>query len=362
MVTNQTQRQNWPYKILIVEDLAPNRLLLSQILAKPEFILIEAENGRQALDILQNAEIDLVLMDVMMPGLNGIETTKLIRLDLKLELVPIIVVSSLATSDDIIIALENGADDYISKPFNALELLARVRANVERKRLTDHLDDTESVLFSLARMVEARDKDTGNHCDRLAHYGVVFGQKLGLDFEQILALKRGGILHDIGKLGIPDNILLKKGKLNSAEWEIMKQHPVIGANLCAPLKTMTKTVDIVRHHHEKWDGSGYPDGLAGEEIPLLARIFQIVDVFDALTSQRPYKEAFSFEKAASVMREESSNGYWQKELVESFIDIVENEPSSLVLPERNTTDRSAEALEHMFESGVIEWYRKNGSG
>lgn len=346
-------------RVLAVDDMATNRKLLGYVLRPPEYQIVEAADGMQALEMLQNEAFDLVLLDVMMPGIDGFETCRRIRQELGLKLLPVIMVTSMGSPDDVVRGMDVGADDYVTKPFNSIELLARVRSAIERKHLTDRLDDAETVLLSLARMVEARDVDTGDHCDRLAHAGVVFGKELGLGAEYLEALRRGGVLHDIGKLGIPDNILLKKGKLDPDEWQIMKQHTVIGAALCGPLRTMQRTADIVRCHHERFDGSGYPAGLKGEEIPLIARVFQIVDIFDALSSERPYKPAFSREKVIEIMEQETAAGYWDPNLMAVFLKILRERPEALVRPEQHDQDRSVDVLADIQRSGVVEWYAKS---
>lgn len=345
-------------RILAVDDMATNRKLLGYVLKAPEYQVIEAADGFEALDILRRESVDVVLLDVMMPGIDGFETCRRIREELGLDLLPVIMVTAMGTPDDVVRGMEVGADDYVTKPFNGAELLARVRAALERKRLTDRLDDTESVLFSLARMVEARDENTGDHCDRLAHMSVAFGKELGLGYDELEALRRGGVLHDIGKLGIPDDILLKKAKLDEGEWQIMKQHPVIGAALCGPLHTMKRTVEIVRCHHERWDGSGYPAGLAGEDIPLLARVFQIVDIFDALSTERPYKPAFPQEKVIEIMERETAAGFWDPKLVEAFLKMLRERPEQLLRPEHTEKDRSAHIFDEIRKSGVMDWYSK----
>jgi putative two-component system response regulator len=342
--------------VLVVDDMSTNRMLVKRALSD-DYDTLEAENASQVFDVLNSAPVDVILLDIMMPEIDGFEICSHIHKKPEFYLLPIILLTGLTSATDIARGLEAGACDYIKKPFNFTELKARVKAAVERKRLTDRLDDTESVLFSLARMVEARDENTGNHCDRLAHMGVVFGKSLGLSYEQLEALRRGGVLHDIGKLGIPDAILLKKGKLDSAEWETMKQHPNIGAALCAPLRTMRETVNIVRCHHERWDGSGYPLGLAGEDIPLLARVFQIVDIFDALTTERPYKPAFPREKVIGIMKDEADKGFWDATLMKKFISILQNAPESLSLSTSDKKDKSALILDDIFSSGVMDWYK-----
>lgn len=350
-----------PARVLVVDDMATNRKLLHYALKPPEYEVIEAVDGEEALRILKKTPVDLVLMDIMMPGIDGFETCRRIRSELDLSLLPVIMLTSLGDPDNVVRGMDVGADDYVTKPFNRIELLARVHAAVERKRLTDRLDDTESVLFSLARMVEARDEYTGDHCGRLSYYGQVFGKALGLSFDELEALRRGGVLHDIGKLGIPDSILLKRGKLTPEEWVVMKQHPVIGAKLCSPLRTMSKTIDIIHSHHERWNGMGYPAGLKGEEIPYLARVFQILDIFDALSSERPYKPAFPRDKVIRIMEEETAKGYWDAELMKVFMDILRNRPEDLEKHATVEKDRSAALLEHMMDSGVLDWYKKAGN-
>ncbi len=343
-------------RVLVVDDMETNRILLRRVLPESDYEIYDAGSGEAAIKLLQEQEVDVILMDVMMPGMSGFEACTYIRQELGMELVPILMLTALDNPDDVAQGMDAGANDFLTKPFNKVELRARVHAALERKRLTDRLDNTESVLFSLARMVEARDGGTGDHCDRLSHIAVLFGEVLGLGFEDLEALRRGGVMHDIGKLGIPDAILLKPGRLDPDEWQAMKQHATIGAALCSPLNTMKKTVDIIRSHHEKWDGSGYPDGLKGEEIPMLARVFQIVDVFDALRSERPYKPAFSLEKSRQILSEEAEQGYWDPQLTAVFLDLLDEGGESLALPAGAGQDRSARIFQDILDSGVLSWY------
>lgn len=339
-------------RVLAVDDMLTNLKLLGYALRPPEYQIVEARSGLQALEILRHEVFDVVLLDVLMPGMDGFETCRRIREEMGLKLLPIIMVTSMGSPDDVVRGMEGGADDYITKPFNNVELVARVNAAIERKRLTDRLDDAETVLFSLARMVEARDRDTSDHCDRLSHIAVVFGKKLGLELDDLEALRRGGVLHDIGKLGIPDEILLKKGKLDADEWQVMKQHATIGAALCSPLKTMKRTADIAQHHHEKWNGTGYPDGLKGEAIPLVARVFQIVDVYDALSSARPYKPALPREEVIRILEQETADGYWDPNLMPVFLKILRESPEILELPKTAPLDRSADLLANIQRSAM----------
>ncbi len=328
----QAMIADYPFRVLIVDDDPVHRALEQEILQPPKYAVTEASSGAEALQLLTTQSFDAVLLDKSMPGMDGDEVCRRIRSELKLELLPVIMVTGNNSSDDLSSGLHAGASDFIGKPYLPQELIARLDCAVNRKRLTDQLDSAESMLFALARMVEAKDTNTGNHCSRLAHISVVLGQTLGLGSEYLMALRRGGVMHDIGKLGIPDSILLKPGKLTEEEWLVMRQHPVIGARLVKDLKSMQLTLCIIRHHHERWDGSGYPDGLAGENIPLLARIFQIADIYDALTYERPYKAAMSSEQVIRIMEEEAAKGWRDPELTALFIDIVRQRPQDLELP------------------------------
>jgi putative two-component system response regulator len=324
---------NWdaPYRVLIVDDDSMYRAMEREILASPNYLTEEAASGTQALELLRRQEFDVVLIDKWMPGMNGDEVCRRIRTELNLAMLPIVMVTGETSGEHLALSLKAGATDFIRKPFEPLELLARLDAAARKKRLLDHLDWAESMLFSIARMVEAKDEVTGDHCQRLAHTGVVLGKALGLGREDLLALKRGGMLHDIGKLGIPDSILLKPGKLTEAEWAIMQQHPEIGADLVKDLKTMQSVVPIIRHHHERWDGSGYPDKLAGPAIPFLARVFQTVDIYDALANDRPYRPALSNEEIIAIFEVETAKGWRDPDITEVFLAILKNHPETLKL-------------------------------
>jgi putative two-component system response regulator len=261
----------------------------------------------------------------MMPGMDGFEVCRRLKQDEQTRLIPVIFVTALDDRRARLKGIEAGGDDFLTKPFDQLELSARVRSLVRQKRLNEDLDHAEQVLFSIARTVESRDPNTGDHCQRLVEYGRAFGEYLGLSRSEIRDLTWGGYLHDIGKVGIPDAILLKPGRFTLDEWEIMKQHVVIGEQICKPLRTMRGVLPIIRHHHERWDGSGYPDGLKGNEIPLLAQVFQIIDIYDALTSERPYKQALSSAEAIAILEEETAKGWRNPDLVTKFKQFVESQ-------------------------------------
>jgi putative two-component system response regulator len=274
-------------------------------------------------------------MDVLMPRLDGFEACRSIKSDPATRLIPVVLVTALADTNSRIKGLEVGADDFISKPFSEPELRARVRSLLRIKHYTDELDSAEAVILSLALTIEARDGTTDGHCQRLAGYAAALGAAIGLELHEIGALQLGGYLHDIGKVGIPDNILLKPGPLTPDEYERMKLHTVIGDQLCGELRSLRHVRPIVRHHHERQDGSGYPDGLQGEGVPLLAQIIGVVDVFDALTTPRPYKAALSVERANSILLEEVERGWRRRSLVETFINLnPAPQPGLSVAPDR----------------------------
>jgi putative two-component system response regulator len=218
--------------------------------------------------------------------------------------------------------IEAGCDDFLIKPFDSSELHARIQSLVRLKRYTDELESAEAVILGLGATIEARDPTTNGHCQRLAHYATQLGRSLSLDDSDLAALERGGFLHDIGKIAVPDNVLLKDGKLDPHESRVMRKHPIVGDSLCAGLRSLNKVRPIVRHHHERLDGSGYPDGLRNGEVPLLAQIISTVDVFDALTTERPYRAARPCDEAFQVLTDEASKGWRDRVLVDAFVDVV----------------------------------------
>ncbi|MCP6759224.1 MAG: two-component system response regulator [Fischerella sp. CENA71] len=309
-------------KVLVVDDHAASRMTAVALLAMEGYEVIEADSGSSAFDLVIQNQPDLILLDVMMPGIDGFEVCQLLKQDENTRLIPIIFVTALNDRRSRIRGIEVGADDFLSKPFDRVELAARVKSLVKQKRLNEDLDHAEQVLFSIARSIESRDPNTGDHCERLVKLGKAFGEYLNLSRNQMRYLMWGGYLHDIGKVGIPDCVLLKKGKLTAEEWEIMRQHVLIGEKICQPLRSMQGVIPIIRHHHERWDGSGYPDGLKGEKIPYLAQVFQLIDIYDALTSERPYKVAFSSEEALAVMQEETAKGWRNPQLMQQFAEFI----------------------------------------
>ena len=253
-------------RILIADDVAVQVEYLARLLARDGHIVFRARDGAEALDVAAREQPDLVLLDVMMPERSGFEVCRAMKTDPATRLIPVVLVTALQESADKIHGIEAGADDFLSKPVNAHELLARVRSLLRIKRYTDDLESAESVILSLALTIEARDAYTDGHCQRLAAYAAVLGAALNLGGDDMQALKQGGVLHDLGKIGVPDATLLKPGALTPLEFETVKQHPIVGDRLCGPLRSLKRVRPIVRHHHEHFDGSGYPDKLAGEAI------------------------------------------------------------------------------------------------
>jgi len=234
-----------------------------------------------------------------------------------------VLITGLSDSSDRVRGIEAGADDFLNKPVLAEELIARVKSLLRLKEFTDELETADSVLCTLGLIVEGRDPYTEGHCERLSVHAADLGRHLGMDEDSIQALKRGGYLHDLGKIAVPDEILKKGSDLTPAEWAVMKLHPITGENICKPLHSLALVLPIIRHHHEHSDGSGYPDGLMAPEIPVLPRVLQVVDVYDALRTARSYKPALSHEAAAEVMREEAARGLWDAELVAEYFSMLE---------------------------------------
>jgi putative two-component system response regulator len=308
--------------ILVVDDEQLNRELMTELLEPQGYKIVTAADGQEALKEFACNQPDLVLLDIMMPQLDGVEVCRRLKENPESRLTPIVLVTALSDKEDRVRGIEAGADDFLSKPVDRLELLARVHSLLNLKAYTDELDRAESVLLALARSIEGKDPYTGGHCERLSDYSERLGRRLGLPEEQIKALRRGGIVHDIGKVAVPDAILLKPGKLTPEEWKTIRQHPAAGESICAPLRSFRLVLPIIRHHHEKLDGSGYPDGLKGDQIPLTARIMTIVDIYDALTTERPYHGASSSEETLELMGQEVQKGWWDPHIFSEFHKLI----------------------------------------
>ena len=306
-------------KILIVDDTPANLSLLKGLLTREGYTVQTAGDGEEALAAVRREPPDLVLLDVMMPKLDGFEVCRLLKQDPATRLTPVVLLTALQRREDKIQGINAGADDFLTKPVNAHELRARARSLVRLKRYTDELDSAESMIFSLALTIEARDSYTQGHCQRLARYAVALGRHRDLGDDDLAALYRGGLLHDLGKVSVSDATLRKPGPLTADEFEAMKQHTVIGESICGELRSLRLVRAIIRHHHERLDGTGYPDGLRGDAIPLLAQIVGLVDVYDALTTDRPYRAALPAEEAYVELSAEADRGWRDRTLVDDLI-------------------------------------------
>jgi putative two-component system response regulator len=308
--------------ILLVDSVAINRQLIKGILKAGPYRLLEARQPSDAFAILLRENVDLIIADLMMPEQGALDFCQRVKGNRRTRLIPILILTSVQSIDNEVAGLESGADEFLIRPLNPAVVRTRVRAMLRNKRTVDSLEEAETILFALAQTVEQRDKETGNHCLRLASLSVSLGMALGMPEEDLVALHRGGYLHDIGKIAIPDSILFKRGVLNEDEWTVMRSHTWKGVEICRPMRSLAPVLPIIRNHHERWDGSGYPDGIAGEQIPLLARILQLADIYDALTSRRSYKSAYTTDEAIMMIEKEAGMGWRDPELVSVFREMV----------------------------------------
>ncbi len=309
-------------RVLVVDDNPDTMSLMQELLETQGYNVVTVADAAQAEIEIRREFPDLILSDVIMPGKSGYELCRELKADPATRLIPFVLITGLADREDKLRGIEAGADDFLNKPIFSEELFARVNSLLRLKEFTDELENAESVLCTLGLSVESRDPYTEGHCERLAESAANLGRHLGLDEASIVALRRGGYLHDLGKIAVPDEILKKGSNLTQEEWAVMKLHPITGENICRPLKSLRLVLPIIRNHHEHSDGSGYPDGLRKNEIPLLPRILQVADVYDALRTARPYKPALSHEQAALTMQGEAQSGLWDEDLVKEFFSML----------------------------------------
>ena len=294
-----------------------------------------AESGFQAIEKAKQLLPDVILLDVMMPGMTGFEVCQRIRSDPQIAEIPIIILTALDDRESLLNALKAGADDFISKPFDRYELRARLlgitRLNRYQKLLQERaklreanaqlLNAYEATIEGLSHALDLRDRETEGHSQRVTEVTVKMAQALNISEEEIVHIRRGALLHDIGKIGIPDSILHKPDALTQEEWVIMRKHPQFAYDMLSPIEYLRPALDIPYNHHEKWDGTGYPRGLKGDEIPTSARLFAIADVWDALTSDRPYRPRWTEEQALTYIREQSGK-HFDPQVVELFFKVV----------------------------------------
>lgn len=345
--------------ILVVDHVDINRQLLKGMLKAGPYRLLEAKQPVDALAILEIEHVDLIIAELIMGDasartFSGLDFCRRVKANRRTRLIPILIITSVQGIDNEVAGLESGADEFLIKPLQPAVVRTRIRTMLRNKRAIDSLEEAETILFALAQTVEQRDKETGNHCQRLATLSVALGTALGLPNDDLQALHRGGFLHDIGKIAVPDSILFKRGMLNEEEWAVMRSHTWKGEDVCRRMRSLAPVLPIIRNHHEKWDGSGYPDGLTGEQIPLLARILQLADIYDALTSRRSYKSAYTAEEAVAILEKEAGMGWRDPELISVFCEMVRQpnfvaNSTALFSPLAETGTESAE-LRSMRES------------
>ena len=309
-------------KVLVVDDVASNRELLQGRLEDLGYDVREARDGIEALDAVAAEEPDLILLDIDMPRLDGIAVCEQLKAHPIRRLIPIVILTASNDRGTKLRGIAAGADDYLSKPFDPKELLIRTKVLLRQRELNQRLDATEGVLFALARAVEARDRHTIHHAERVGRYAEAMGAAHGLGLEDCELLFHGGVLHDLGKIAIPDAILLKPGPLTDQEFAVMKTHSVEGERICLSLRSVAYYLPMIRHHHERVDGAGYPDHLVGNDIPLGARIAAISDAWDAMVSDRPYRRGLDEEEALRRLRQ-GAGSQWDAGLVRVFVDLLD---------------------------------------
>jgi cyclic di-GMP phosphodiesterase len=309
--------------ILVVDDERAHRALLEELLVACGYAVAGADDCQDALEEIARRPPNLVLLDIAMPHLDGLEVCQRLKSDPATRSTPVVLVSALADLQERVRGMEAGADDFLTKPVKWNELRARVRSLIDLKAYTDELERAESVLFALAKSIQAQDPYAANHCERVSEYAERFGERLGLPEDQLLTLRRAGLIHDLGKVAVSATIFTNPGPLTPEERIIVERHPVVGETICAPLKSFQPLLPIIRHHHERFDGSGYPDGLQGEAIPLGARVLQAADIFDALSTARSYRGRLSVAEALEIMNRETEKGWRDPYLFAEFSRLVE---------------------------------------
>jgi len=309
-------------RVLIVDDSEEHAGFLRRVLTADGCRCVSVTNGREAFDVCVSVAADIVLLDVAPPDVDGLTICRQLKAAPETCLIPVVIMTGGADPRSHVDALEAGADDFLPKPLALPELRARIRSACRMKRYVDELDNAAASIVMLGATIEARDRHTSGHCQRLAEHASCLGTRLGLDGHDVRALQQGGYLHDLGKIAIPDAVLFKPGRLTREEYDLVKVHPLVGDRICAPLRTLERARPIIRSHHETLDGKGYPDGLRGNAVPLLAQVTAIADVYDALTNDRPYRRALAPDVALEMLSEEAMSGKRDRALVREFASVV----------------------------------------
>jgi putative two-component system response regulator len=315
-------RHSRPATVLVVDDESDSLDALRQVMEGEGYHVLCAADGVEALEAVAAHDVDLVLLDLQMPRMNGEEACHRLKADPRTRLIPVVMHTGVNILGSRLRAHEQDADDYLLKGSSIAELKARVRSLLRLKRYTDDLESAAAVLTTVARIVERRDHYVQEHCKEVSEICTKLGQKLGLDGDTLARLQLGATFHDIGKIVIEDAILQKKGALDETERGVMMTHAAIGSDLVEPMRSLSDVAPLIRHHHEKLDGTGYPDGLTAEQISLEVRVLTVADIFQALVSERPYKKAFPTDKAISILRAEAAKGWWDSSVVEALAGLV----------------------------------------
>jgi putative two-component system response regulator len=325
-------RAEWPATVLVADDEKLARQLLRLTLERAGYGVVEAATGELVMQLAEHVRPDLFILDISMPGTDGIEICRAIKGDPATHLTPVIHVTGSSSREERLQALEAGSDEFIGKPFDIEELLTRVRSLLRTKRLTDHLVSAETVLVALSRTVEARDQYTEGHLHRVADRAVGVAARLGMEETALEGVRLGGLLHDLGKIAVPDHVLHKPGALDRKEFDLVRQHPEVGAEILRPLRAFEGPEPAVLHHHERFDGTGYPYGLKGSEIPLAARIVAVADAFDAMTSDRPYRAAIPVIEAFERLDGDDGR-QWDRDVVDAFLGLYAGNSANADVPE-----------------------------
>ncbi len=335
-------------RVLLVDDVEIHLHLVGAILRAEGCAVEVARDAEDALARLRAHRFDLAVLSANLPELAGFELCRRIQSEQGVRPVPVLMLAGWDV--DGADCLAHGADDVLERPFTPMQLRWRIQSMLRERATLSRLEESEAVLFSLAVAVEQRDPGTAGHCERLALYSVAMGMRLELSSAELLALYRGGFLHDIGKVGMPDSILFKPGPLAEDEWALMRTHTLRGEQICAPLRCLDLVQPVIRSHHERWNGTGYPDALRGDQIPLLARILQFADVFDALTTVRPYKPALSIQDSLRIIQQETQEGWHDPALLPLFLELKHEqlrEMAFTVQHERQDLNAMKRSLAHL---------------
>ena len=311
-----------PSRLLIVDDEPQVASLLRRFVSNEGYDVSVVHDGESALAWMEDNTPDVVVFDIVLPGVTGIDLCRKMKSDRATRLIPVVLVTGYASQEEQLEAVDAGADDVITKPVNSEQFRIRLRSLVRMKRYTDDLESAGAVMMTLAMMIESRDGSAEGHCHRIANHAVAIGRQLGLQGEALQTLRRGGFLHDIGMLAIPDSVLHKPGSLEPEEYALVQSHTVVGDSLLAGLRSLQSVRPIVRHHHERLDGSGYPDGLRGDAIPLVAQIVGLVDGYESMTFPKAYQRTLDQDQALDVLRAQAARGWRHADLVEVFADVL----------------------------------------